>query len=62
MGQITAPEPFVGLDYHKESVQVCVLDRQGRVLLNRPEANRWQSIASAVEPLGRVRRAAMEVG
>ena len=26
---------FVGLDYHKDSVQVCVLDGGGKVLGNR---------------------------
>ncbi len=26
---------FVGLDYHQDSVQVCVLDGQGKQLFNR---------------------------
>src|SRR5437870_13691795 len=30
---------FVGLDYHQDSVQVCVLDGQGKRLLNRSVAN-----------------------
>ena len=30
---------FVGLDYHREAVQVCVLDGAGRVLVNRSCAN-----------------------
>jgi hypothetical protein len=30
---------FVGLDYHQQSVQVCVLDHGGNVLSNRPCAN-----------------------
>ena len=51
---------FVGLDYHQDSVQVCVLDRQGRRLLNRSCPNEWRAIAAAVEPLGRVERAAVE--
>ena len=51
---------FVGLDYHQDSVQVCVLDRQGRRLLNRPCPNDWRVIAEAVAPLGRVERAAAE--
>ena len=25
---------YVGLDYHHSSVQVCILDRQGKVLAN----------------------------
>jgi transposase len=51
---------FVGLDYHQDSVQVCVLDRDGRRLLNRSCPNDWRAIAEAVEPLGRVQRAAVE--
>jgi transposase len=51
---------FVGLDYHQDSVQVCVLDRQGRRLLNRRCPNDWRAIAEAVAPLGRVERAAVE--
>jgi len=51
---------FVGLDYHQDSVQVCVLDGDGRRLLNRSCPNDWLRIAQAVEPLGRVERAAVE--
>lgn len=39
---------FVGLDYHQESVQVCVLDAQGQRLANRSVENRWQAIAAVV--------------
>ena len=38
---------FVGLDYHQDSVQVCVLDRKGKVLVNASRGNDWQSIAEA---------------
>lgn len=51
---------FVGLDYHQHSVQVCVLDAQGRQRLNRACANDWQAIAQLVEPLGPVQAAALE--
>lgn len=51
---------FVGLDYHQDSVQVCVMDRQGRQLLNRACSNDWQAIAKTVEPLGRIKGAAIE--
>jgi len=27
---------YVGLDYHHTTVQVCILDRDGKVLANRP--------------------------
>ena len=36
---------FVGLDYHKDAVQVCVLDGEGRVLGNRSCLNDPQKVA-----------------
>ena len=42
---------FVGLDYHQDSVQVCVLDQEGRVLTNRSVDNHWRSIAAVLEEL-----------
>jgi transposase len=51
---------FVGLDYHQNAVQVCVLDGEGRQLLNRPLENDARAIAAAVADLGVVRRAGIE--
>lgn len=52
---------FVGLDYHQDSVQVCVLDQHAKVRANRPVTNDWRRIAEAVAPLGgSVRRVAIE--
>ena len=39
---------FVGLDYHQKSIQVCVLDSSGNVLLNRPCANSCSSVVAFV--------------
>ena len=39
---------FVGLDYHQSTVQVCVVDAAGKVLLNRACENRWQTLRDAV--------------
>lgn len=39
---------FVGLDYHQASVQVCALDREGRVVVNRKCPNHWAALARAV--------------
>ncbi len=47
---------FVGLDYHQGSVQVCVMDPNGEVLLNRRCRNEWMAIAKAAESCGRVAR------
>jgi transposase len=39
---------FVGLDYHQQSVQVCVLDSKGNVLINRSVDNDLLSISEVV--------------
>ena len=39
---------FVGLDYHNASVQVCVLNKRGELLVNRSCANAWRKIVDAV--------------
>jgi transposase len=51
---------FVGLDYHQSSVQVCVMDNEGQVLLNRPTENDFLSIVERVEHCGRVVRVGIE--
>jgi transposase len=51
---------IVGLDYHQHPVQVVVMDEQGKRLLNRACPNDWQRIVQLVEPLGIVKRAAIE--
>lgn len=48
----TAGTVFVGLDYATAFVQVCVLDRSGRVLSNRRLANDWRELAGHVESIG----------
>lgn len=51
---------FVGLDYHKDSVQVCVENAAGQVILNRRCRNDWRSIVKAVIGHGTVCRVAIE--
>jgi transposase len=51
---------FVGLDYHQDSIQVCVLNQEGDVLLNRSAANDCQEVARIVGPLGAVKRVGIE--
>ena len=51
---------FVGLDYHQDSIQVCVLNQQGDVLMNRSAPNNWIELGRLVNPLGRVQRVGME--
>ena len=50
---------FVGLDYHQDAVQVCVLDSQGKQLVNATRPNDWQQIAEVV-PAGAVVFAGIE--
>lgn len=49
MSSVTPKTVFVGLDYHSESVQVCVLDRDQKVLANRSCRNDWPAVVSAVQ-------------
>lgn len=51
---------YVGLDYHQDSVQVCVMDRSGRVVLNRRCPNEVRAIAGAVARHGPPAEAALE--
>lgn len=51
---------FVGLDYHSASVQVCVVDQAGRVLVNCKRGSSVLDVLRVIEPLGRVERVAIE--
>lgn len=51
---------YVGLDYHQSSVQVCVVNRQGEILVNRACRNDWRDIARMVLRCGCPTRVAIE--
>jgi len=51
---------FVGLDYHDETVQVCILNAQGEPLANRACANDYQAITDFVRRHGDQVQAAIE--
>lgn len=51
---------FVGLDYHSGSVQACVVDAAGKVLLNSKREPSVLDVVRAVEPFGVVQRVAIE--
>jgi len=51
---------FVGLDYHQDSIQVCVLNQKGDVLLNRSVTNDSRELVRVIEPLGAVQRVGIE--
>jgi len=51
---------YVGLDYHKDSVQVCVLNQDGEVLGNRRCLNDSLAVMQYAEAFGSVVRASVE--
>ena len=51
---------FVGIDYHQDSVQVCVLDSSGKRLSNRSVGNDAKVVAQAATRHGRPVRVAIE--
>lgn len=57
---MTTVRVFVGIDYHDEELQVCVLDQKGQVLTNRPCANQLSAIDAMVRRHGSKVFAAIE--
>jgi transposase len=53
-------EVYIGLDYHSLSVQVCVLDKGGRVLANRSCGNSVLEVAAVVPEGALVAAASIE--
>jgi transposase len=51
---------YVGLDYHKDQIQACVMDRSGKILANRTCPNRADSLVSLVASYGQEVHAAIE--
>jgi transposase len=50
----------VGLDYHLDSIRVCVLSEDGRELVNRNCANSWSAVADLVAQYGYPKACAVE--
>lgn len=51
---------YVGLDYHKDSIQVCVMDPSGTILANRRCSNQAENLVTLVASFGDDVRAAIE--
>ena len=51
---------FVGIDYHQDSVQICVLNSEGEVLTNRSVANKADVISKWSRRHGQPQRVAIE--
>src|SRR3954451_3776268 len=43
---------YVGLDYHKDSIQVCIMDTGGKLLANRRCPNQVEGLVRLVGPSG----------
>jgi hypothetical protein len=56
---VNAMRLFVGLDYHQDFVQICILNETGKVVKNWKIDNDWRRIAAAV-PAGATVQAALE--
>jgi len=59
MSIVTSTRVFLGLDYHQDFVQICVLDQDGNVVKNVRVENNWRKIV-AVAPPGVAAQAALE--
>ena len=51
---------YVGLDYHKDSIQVCIMDPTGKVLANRRCTNQVEALVALVGGFGDDVHAAVE--
>ncbi len=51
---------FVGLDYHQDAIQLCVLDRDGRVRCNRSCPNDAEAVVRLIECFGDTVQVALE--
>ena len=51
---------YVGLDYHQKSIQVCVLDAQGKLLTNRSVANDVEGLVRVIQAVGQPVAVALE--
>jgi transposase len=57
MGSVTM---FAGLDYHQDAIQVCVLDMQGNVRMNRSCPNSVEQVRAMLASAGQVQAVALE--
>ena len=48
---------YVGLDYHSETIQVCIMDAEGQALVNRRVANNPAAVVDLVRLNGGLVRA-----
>lgn len=53
---------YVGLDYHKQLIQVCVMDRSGTILTNRSCLNHAPDLIACIRRYGQEVHAAIESG
>lgn len=51
---------YVGLDYHEDTIRVCILEPDGKVLLNRDQPNDVRRVAAVIKMFGQPTSLALE--
>jgi transposase len=51
---------YVGLDYHEDTIRVCILEQDGKLVLNRNEPNDVRRVAAVIEVRGELVSVALE--
>ena len=57
---MTSLQLYVGLDYHDDSIRVCVMTQEGEVLANRNRANDVEDVAEFIWQYGKPEGVAIE--
>lgn len=51
---------YVGLDYHEDTIRVCILEQDGKLVLNRNEPNDVRRVAAVIQVRGQPASVAVE--
>lgn len=51
---------YVGLDYHEDTIRVCILEQDGKPLFDRDQPNDVQRVAAAIQVFGQPAKVAIE--
>ena len=51
---------YVGLDYHEDTIRVCILEQDQKVLFNRDQPNDVRRVAAAISLFGQPAGVALE--
>ena len=51
---------YVGLDYHEDTIRVCILEQDGKMLFNRDQPNDVRQVAAVIKVFGQPAGVALE--